>query len=472
MGFSFAPARPTRTASGVALPLASLVLAYALFDRWEFAVHTPTIDFFTFWSVPHSLSSDPVTNIYEPDGQRQLAIPLLREAESLPESDNQRRATIITARLYGGRVDVTGSPLLYSLVGWLSSGEYDHDQQRFLAISLISFVASIVLLCRLLHFSALEITLILIVFTSFYAPLNADVGVGNMNSIQLFLVASFIALTVRERPFLAGAVLGVAIMLKPNVLLIAAFSLLMGISEGDLRRQLRVGAGLVAAGAASGLASAAFFGDPSVWLAFARSIPRTLSTSYPLENGNFGLAELIFHETHRNASYVVVLVLLAAVGTAIIGAKRLVRRSDGRQSVRAGGGVNDQVLDDAFIVAGVGAAVMLLSSRLAWMHYYVLLAPVILYLIRPSQDDDHDSDHGSLRRVLALAALAVFSPAVTDGILTSQVWEATSLNAAALTMVALSLGELRRQAPSSEVSPPAGRDRGRRRRFDMVAGRS
>ena len=36
-----------------------------------------------------------------------------------------------------------------------------------------------------------------------------------------------------------------------------------------------------------------------------------------------------------------------------------------------------------FVVVGLGCAVMLMSSRLAWPHYHVLLIPLELYLIRP-----------------------------------------------------------------------------------------
>jgi hypothetical protein len=53
-----------RSVYRVSLALALILLAHALYDRWQSAVQTPTIDFFTFWSVPHSLSIRPVANIY------------------------------------------------------------------------------------------------------------------------------------------------------------------------------------------------------------------------------------------------------------------------------------------------------------------------------------------------------------------------------------------------------------------------
>jgi hypothetical protein len=35
------------------------------------------------------------------------------------------------------------------------------------------------------------------------------------------------------------------------------------------------------------------------------------------------------------------------------------------------------------VVVGLGCAVMLMSSQLVWPHYYVLLIPLELYLLRP-----------------------------------------------------------------------------------------
>ena len=50
----------------------------------------------------------------------------------------------------------------------------------------------------------------------------------------------------------------------------------------------------------------------------------------------------------------------------------------------------------AFFAGGCGCAVMLLSSPLAWVHYYLLLLPLTLYLVAtpaPNRDAEAQTDN-------------------------------------------------------------------------------
>jgi Glycosyltransferase family 87 len=203
------------------LLLALLLLANVMFARWQDALSTPTMDFFIAWSVPRALSIKPIANIYSAEGQLDLAATMEREANAPGISAKQKRATADTLRMGGGKIDAPGSPFLYTVMGLLSSGDYETDQRRFAIVCLASFALSIVVLCQLLQFSWLATILALIVLASSYMPTLSDVMVGNLNQIQLFIITLFIFFLARSLPLLAGVSIGLGMMLKPNLAVIA-----------------------------------------------------------------------------------------------------------------------------------------------------------------------------------------------------------------------------------------------------------
>ena len=109
-----------------------------------------------------------------------------------------------------------------------------------------------------------------------------------------------------------------------------------------------------------------------MWLDFLRSLTKTLGrTSYPLETGNFSLSALLFG-ANRTSSVLITLVLLAGFSWLVFATRQ-------RVPVEAPTVLWNEI--DAFAAGGIGCAIMLLSSPLAWLHYYLLLIPLSLYLI-------------------------------------------------------------------------------------------
>jgi hypothetical protein len=363
-----------------ALVLAVVLLAQVSFDRWQMSSRAVCIDFFTLWSVPHLVGNDPVQDIYSIDAQRKMGAAVRADAARPGTPLIQRQAAAVTDELYGGRVDATGTPFAYTLVGSLSSGEYTRDLRRFIVVSWAGFFAAVVMLCRLLGFSVLGTVLALMVFTSSFAPLLAELRVANVNQLQLFAVASFIVLLARGRLGLAGFVLGLAVLFKPNVAWIPVLGGLIAVADQDFRRARRVALGAVAAGAAVLGVTTLYFGTPQPWVSFVGSLRRTLDVTYPLDNGNLGLSTLLFSLTNWHVSALLSVVFLVAFGVLAV---RTRAKGPSAASSRLHSGLP---AGDAFVIAGAGCAVMLLTSNLAWLHYYILMIPLALYLLRPPAD--------------------------------------------------------------------------------------
>jgi hypothetical protein len=389
--------------------LTLLLLMSTMVFRWQASVGAPTIDFFTAWAVGQSLKNNPHANIYASETQRQMASVLQRNA-SLPDASMQQKlASSITSQLYANaKGQVTGSPFFYATLSLFSTGHYETDRIHFIVCSFLFFIAAIVLLCYLLNYSLLATALALLFLSSCYGPGSADVFVGNVNQIQLLVVALCILCMTQSRTFVAGLILGLGMMFKPNIFLVCvAGALVYGLD----RRYKKVLSLLLGAFVGMDVAlavSIGFCGQAATWAEFARSLSGTLGFAPTFEHENCGLTSLIYHWTQMRSSLVILGVLLAALGC--VAALTRQRYSSGGVSAQSGHDMErERPLHDAFAIGGLGCGMMLLSSNLVWFHYYVLLIPTILYLIRPSARNRSRTSVEVLSGGLALMALLLLS---------------------------------------------------------------
>jgi hypothetical protein len=425
--------------------LASLLLVHSALFAWQYATRTPMVDFFVFWSVPHSLSIKPATDIYTEQGRRDMGAEMAAEAQAPSTPDTQRQATYANMQdsLHDGRVDSRGSPVLYTLIGLMSSGDYETDQKRFAIISGLCLAFSVVMLCRLLRFSAVATILALAFLAVDFAPVVSDIGVGNLNEIQLFAVALFILFAGRSWHLSAGFAIGMATMLKPTTLIVLALAVIIGLADRDYRRLFRLLIGVCIAAAGSIALSALYFANLKMWFGFVKSLSDTVGDgSYPLEKGNFGLAKLLFGGTGAGPA-IILIVLLAAFSWLVFSTRRKAAAAE-------------HAVPNAFAAGGVGCALMLLSSPLAWVHYYVLLIPLLLYVIRPAPDGEAPllSD-GIVAKVLAFVPLLMLSVLAQYNLSGMPQVLSADFNCAAILTLALALLQIRRQRESmSAVSAP------------------
>lgn len=416
--------------------LASLLLIHSALFAWQYATRTPMVDFFIFWCVPHSLSTKPATDIYSEQGRRDMGSEMAAEAELPSAPETQRQATYANMQdpLHNGRVDSRASPFLYTLIGLLSSGDYEADQKRFAIASGLCLALSVVMLCHLLRFSAVSTILALAFLAADFAPVVSDIGVGNLNEIQLFAVALFVLFAARSRHFSAGIAIGMATMVKPTTAIVLALAVIVGLADRDYRRILRLLTGACVAAAGCIALSGLYFANFKMWIGFIKSLSDTLGGgSYPLEKGNLGLAKLLFGGTGPGPA-IVLIVLLAAFSWLVF-------------STRRKAPAVEPAVPNAFAAAGVGCAMMLLSSPLAWVHYYVLLIPLSLYVIQPAPDGEASPlSDGIIAKLLAfvpLLMLSVLAEYYMNGIALS-----VDFNCATVLTLALAMLQIRRQRGS------------------------
>jgi hypothetical protein len=381
------------------------------------------LDFFTLWSVARVSAEGAPANIYQPDIQTRMA-DRSRELALASASRAQQQAAAVSDHLYNQRLDATGSPFAYALIGLLSSGDYDADLKRFSVASYVLFLAAIALMCHLLRYSVLGAALLFVVLGMCFTPLLSDVRVANINQLQLGALGVFLWASHRRQLVWAGVVLGLSIVFKPVT--VAVLVVLLAVAVIDRRvphiRRLLLG---VSAGAAVGVAvGSVYFSDAAIWRHFVESIGRTLGAGYPLANGNFSLSALVAGTGSTWLSLACGLIAFVVVAAVVARS----RRSHGD----AGATASDQ---EHFLVVGVGCCLMLLGSRLVWLHYYVLLIPLVIYLLRPRPDSQ---THVDLSSGAALIALLLFAPAL-QSLLTNPAHAALAANLAALIMFAASV---------------------------------
>ena len=372
------------------LVLALLLLLNPISNVWQYATRSAGIDYLVFWSVPHVLKTTDVANIYAGDGEREIASVLIGESSSPQVSQAQRRATAINMQLYDNQVPAMDSPLAFALIGLTASGVYEKDLRRFTVASWLCFLVATILFCRLLQFSTVSTLLAVGLFASSFQPLLFDLLVAQLNEILLLLLACFLLFVTRSRAVLAGLALGIGVMLKPTVLIVAFLSVLVSLADRDYRRLSRLMLGMCLAALLSVAISVSYFGRPAMWLDFIQSLPKTLNmlaTPRPMENGNYALTVLLFRLMHRDMATYSFVILMVIVSIAIF-KTRSVNAADVAPAPSRDDDESARSIHRMFVVVGLGCAVMLMSSRLAWVHYYVLLIPLELYLIRPLAPGD------------------------------------------------------------------------------------
>ncbi len=360
--------------------LALLLVALVSVSAWRIALQNAGIDFYQFWLVGQTLADEEFAEAfadpYRPAAGSRLA--QIGREQALAHGGERLHAAVRARPV----VEVFSSPFLYAVFGAAASGDYERDYRRFQLASLLAALAAVALLCRTLDYGGVATGLAIALLGVPFEPYYSDTVVGNVNRLLLLAMALFLALGAapgtRWRAGLGGAVLGAALVFKPTLAFAMVFLALARLLERRFRRF-----GWEAGGALLGAASAVLFGawwsgSFALWKNWIGGFDRLLwNFSLPAEAGNFSLAQLALEVTGRDLS-----VLLAATfGLALLAALlQRVRAGPARGQVAARAA--RLAVDDA-LVLGAGVTATLLFGRLAWQHYYLLTAPLLLCLMRP-----------------------------------------------------------------------------------------
>jgi hypothetical protein len=350
----------------LALLLAACAQASVFAMRWD------CFDFYQFWVVGQAAREADTGDVWSKDERLRLGQEWARRAvaEQGPQSADPSTRRGISAKRRQD-LETYSTPWLYTLFGWSASGDYDTDLGRFQHAGLAAFVLAVLGLARLAGLSWSGGALLAAFLVTFFAPTLSDMRVGNVNRLQVAALALALVAGARRGAWqlAAGFALGLAVMFKPNL---AYPALVLGLGWIVLGRRQRlarqVPAALAGAAAAFGLASA-WFGGAHVWRDWSRVLGELMGEyDHALSKGNFALVRLLEDSGMPAAGAVVGALMLAGLGAALF-----LRRRAGAPAAQ-----------EDLALAGLGGALSVSTSRLAWVHYYLLVVPLAIYLLRPA----------------------------------------------------------------------------------------
>jgi glycosyl transferase family 87 len=351
------------------LLLVSVLAIASTIRAWNYSQPFAGIDFYQFWAVGRTVRDPGAVDVFSEEQRTALGQRFLKEAESKPGSRVHAAAQRREA------LETYSTPFLYTLFGLLWSGDYERDYQRYVLLCLACTVLATVALCRTLRLPSIPMLAALALLLEM-EPRRSDARVGNVNQIQLALVALFLWLQSRRRrrwmDLTSGAVLGIALAFKPNV---AAVALLLGASWLFRRRLEKLG--LVGLGTAAGAAlavavSSAAMGGIRIWQSWLAAVRNLPDSIIPVSLGNVAPAMLLKEHWGVEAGS------LLAAGLALL---TLVFLWRARSTARS----QEEDSAQAVLIAGLGAALVLLAARLVWLHYLWLAVPLMLVPFRAAK---------------------------------------------------------------------------------------
>jgi hypothetical protein len=278
---------------------------------------------------------------------------------------------------------MTGTPFLYWVVNLFSTGDYETDLNLWYAMILGAFVFGVLMMCRLLGFSAVASLVILLPMLHWFEPLHSDIRVANVNSIQLGMVAVALWLYNRDSDlrFLiaAGVFVALIVMFKPNlvpvpILLIGAWLI------REQWRKLAVSVGAMFGGGVLAFAvSTHFIGSLTAWFDWLTGLFGTTKTKIKTESGNYSSLDQMDMRLDPAGQVVFTLALCVLV---------LVFFWLGKSKTTAAARTtpeqkNPIKLIEYSLLFGLGSLIHMLTSSLVWEHYYVLAIPMLIVAFRP-----------------------------------------------------------------------------------------
>ncbi|MFI4980184.1 MAG: glycosyltransferase 87 family protein [Nevskiales bacterium] len=361
-----------------------IFMATTSFRFWCDMANQPGVVFYQFWGIAKSQQSSgfqlgsPYRN---PAGyQKQLSKLAAVEGE----------AELVAAVSKREQPDLTGSPLLYYLLGMLPR-KYTAALWGFRTAQFVAFVLTAFLLVRRFTSGRVSALIFAVALAAAFDPLLLDMAVGNLSSLQLLglvLVAGLLeqgglnnARIGSAQAVLVSVMLVLLTLVKPNI---AAATVLLGLCLylKTERRDRAIAA--VAAGAVSALLYAlpcVLFNSASVWVDWwSGTFSSVGRLAYAGGDGNYSGVGLLSSR----------LGISVAAAMALVGTFLLVSLLWPIASVRATAfkvgrdylAVIRNGLVDPYLCIAFGVVVAFALSPLVWSHYQVLGIIPALWLCR------------------------------------------------------------------------------------------
>jgi len=334
------------------------------------------MDFYQFRWVPFWARKQGLTNFYSPESRKEMGEYSRRRQWDVVLTDSERQAAWSNFLMYKGGMGAVGTPFFYTVFGYTRTPRYERDLAGYRLLLLFISELTILLLCRGLSFSLTRTVAVFALFCYWFKPYSGLLEVSNVNHLQLGFVGAC-ALSCRYLgkwggPVLAGAVIGFALMFKPNPIFAAALFYLVYLARRDFARFFVASFSGLLAVIAAFVMSSQFFWGPSIWQSWLNRTSKALQSS---NDWNLSMVARFREWTGINIELyclVGLLLLAAALTLWSKGAIRSARASPANE------------FRQTLLVMGVGLMIPLVAFRVVWEHYFTLAIPLILYLFRPT----------------------------------------------------------------------------------------
>lgn len=328
--------------------------------------NTAGVDYIQFWhigrTVVHGRGADPYSESGGREVARELAVLARHGRDSHLREAASRRGTLVP----------TSTPLLYSMFGVFSSASYSESLEVYRVVQLVCFVVAVLGFGALTGLS-LDLSLVaLILLLTESQALASELRVGNVNALQLLGLWLYVWLRlrapVRQRELLSAMWFGVLIAFKPNLLLVGCVLLLHPFFSKKWARGVRHALSMATGVLLAVLLAGAIWGDVGAWLHWLQAGRRILSGVATVKQGNFASVALFPDQSPTFVSSLLILVV------AVLAFCGMYLRSKATEPLARP--LDSQVL----WYLSVGCLVSLLLTHLAWVHYYLLVVPALLFL--------------------------------------------------------------------------------------------
>ncbi len=359
-----------------------VVLSFSgLYTLWSQGRSGAGIDFYQMW-VGTRLARE-TRDFYAPATGARGGEEYLRRAAF--EEHSPRRLAVAQHRR---QLELVSTPFLYMLYAPLR-GTYERDLFLFQSLTILAFVAAVALLARTFGYGVPLGLAFLAVLVNAFVPVATDIRVANSNSIVLLIVAAAAAMTAKRSFLASGALLALATLVKPYVVVILLLTYAIWVLKRrwrDLAAHLSGAAIIAVAGI---VASSFYFRSARIWIEWVQALRALPRAMVPLEIGNFALARIVEDLWGVHLSTFLLVIAFAVAVFVAWRAQSAPTHTD-------------------LLTIGLGCVIALLGSPLVWVHYLVLCIPLLAYLLRPAADDEPPAQ-ARRRQIAAAIALSMLA---------------------------------------------------------------
>lgn len=330
------------------------------------------MDFFQFWVVGQAVKNDDISDVYSAHDKRKIN----ETYKQISQEPDQR--FLYKAVSFRHTLKLAGTPFLYSVFSAFSSGNYVTDYRRFRWISWSCFSISVLLLCFKLRFPLLGWPVALLFSSILFWPFRVDVSSANVNQLQVFQLTCVVFLLNMRPEKWANVAVGILVSLsalfKPTFVYFVVPLILWVFLSRHGSSSIALLLGMLIGAFIGVMFPILVFGPIVSWTSWWQSANEILFEWNYLKIGGlsylFGRVDLFWY---RVVGPLCILSYAFYVGWCIFARGR--DRSRDASSQR--------LFETDLCILSSTVALYLLTGALIHGHYFLLLTPALLFLLRP-----------------------------------------------------------------------------------------